>query len=124
MKWWIKVSAFKALSLAPGGFRLYRWFQENLTGSLVPTHDRVAQKIEVGLRYHNYLQSAQADSLLVAGRHVDIGSGWHPTIPLLYYCLGCNSQVLTDVVPVMTPETAWQTAATLPKWPGRPVALT
>lgn len=112
MKWWIKVSAFKALSLTPGGSRLYRWFQESLTGSLVPTQERVAQKIEVGLRYHNYLKSVEADSLLVAGRHVDIGSGWHPTIPLLNYCLGCNSQVMADVVPVMTIETARQTAAT------------
>jgi len=115
MKWWMKIGVFKALSLTPGGSALYRWVQENLTGSLVPTSDRVTQKIDVGLRYYRYLKSAGADSLLSHGKHVDIGSGWHPTIPLLFYCLGSNAQVLADVVPVMTGETAGQTAATFSK---------
>ena len=115
MKWWMKIGAFKALSLTPGGSALYRWFQENITGSLVPTSERVAQKIDVGLRYYRFLQSAQAETLLSNGRHVDIGSGWHPTIPLLFYCLGCHAQTLADVVPVMTGKTASQTSATFGK---------
>jgi len=109
------MGAFKALSLTPGGSALYRWFQENLTGSLIPTSDRVSQKMEVGLRYYRYLKSVGGDSLLNRGSHVDIGSGWHPTIPLLFYCLGANAQVLADVVPVMSGQSASQTAATFGK---------
>lgn len=115
MKWWIKIGAFKGLSLTPGGSALYRWFQENLTRSLLPTAERVSQKIDVGLRYYRFLQSTQAEHLLTQGRHADIGSGWHPTIPLLFYCLGCQAQTLADVVPVMTGKTASQTAATFGK---------
>ena len=115
MNWWMKMGAFKALSLTPGGSALYRWFQENLTGSLIPTSERVSQKMEVGLRYYRYLKSFGGDSLLHRGSHVDIGSGWHPTIPLLFYCLGCNAQVLADVVPVMSSQSASQTAATFGK---------
>lgn len=112
MKWWVKIAGFKALSLMPGGAQLYRWAQENLTGSLVPTPERVRQKIEVGIRYWDALQMANLESLLLRGRHLDLGSGWHPTIPLLFHALGCPEQILADVVPVMTRETARQTTAT------------
>jgi len=112
MKWAVKIAAFKALSLIPGGSRAYRWAQENITNSLVPTPDRVSQKISVGLRYARFLRSAGLENRLLAGRHLDLGSGWHPTIPLLFHCLGCPSQSLADVVPVMTSLTAQQTAET------------
>lgn len=112
MKWWVKIAGFKALSLAPGGSRLYRWAQENLTGSLVPTPERVRQKIEVGVRYWDALRSSRLEDRLLHGRHLDLGAGWHPTIPLLFHALGCPEQIMADVVPVMTRETARQTAAT------------
>lgn len=113
MRWAVKIAAFKALSLIPGGSRAYRWTQENITNSLVPTPERVSQKISVGIRYARFLRSAGLENRLRAGRHLDLGSGWHPTIPLLFHCLGCPSQSLADVVPVMTSQTARQTAATL-----------
>lgn len=112
MKWWVKIAGFKALSLMPGGAQLYRWAQENLTGSLVPTPDRVRQKIEVGIQYFSALQSLGQENLLLRGRHLDLGSGWHPTVPLLFHALGCPAQVLADVAPVMTRETARQTSTT------------
>ena len=112
MKWWVKIAGFQALSLVPGGSQLYRWAQENLTGSLVPTAERVRQKIEVGIQYFSALQSLGQEARLLRGRHLDLGSGWHPTIPLLFHALGCPEQILADVVPVMTRETAQQTTAT------------
>lgn len=115
MKWWIKIGGFKALSLLPGGPRLYRWAQEHITNSLVPTPERVRQKIAVGTQYFHFLRSQGLESRLRAGIHLDLGAGWHPTIPLLFYCLGCPTQILADVVPVMTRETARQTAATFLK---------
>ena len=112
MRWEIKIAGFKALSLIPGGSRAYRWVQENITNSLVATPARVSQKISVGLQYARFLRSAGLENRLLVGRHLDLGSGWHPTIPLLFHALGCPEQILTDVVPVMTRETARQTAAT------------
>lgn len=115
MKWWIKIGGFKALSLLPGGSRLYRWAQENVTNSLVPTPERVRQKIAVGTHYYQFLRAQGQESRLLGGTHLDLGAGWHPTIPFLFDCLGCPSQILADVVPVMTRETAMQTAATFLK---------
>ena len=115
MKWWIKIGGFKALSLFPGGSLLYRWAQENITNSLVPTPERVRQKITVGAQYFHFLRSRGLEDLLLSGTHLDLGAGWHPTIPLLFYSLGCPSQTLADVVPVMTRETAMQTVATFLK---------
>lgn len=115
MKWGVKIAAFKALSLIPGGSRWYRWAQENITNSLVPTPERVSQKISVGLRYARFLHAHGLENRLQNGRHLDLGSGWHPTIPLLFHCLGCPHQSLADVVPVMTSQTARQTATTFLK---------
>jgi SAM-dependent methyltransferase len=112
MKWWIKIAGFQTLSLVPGGSQLYRWAQENLTGSIVPTVERVRQKLGVGLGYWEVLRSVRLEDRLLRGRHLDLGSGWHPTIPLLFHALGCPEQILTDVVPVMTRETARQTSST------------
>lgn len=115
MKWGVKIAGFKALSFLPGGSNLYRWSQEHCTGSLVPTSQRVAQKISVGVQYFQQLRSLGLENRLLQGKHLDLGSGWHPTIPLLFYALGCPAQALADVVPVLTRETARETAATFLK---------
>ena len=97
MNWLVKVAAFKCLSTMPGGKRLYRFSQERFTKSLVPTRDRVGQKIGVGLQYLEWLAANGCVDRLLRGAHLDFGTGWHPTIPLLFYSLGCDRQFLFDV---------------------------
>jgi hypothetical protein len=99
MKWHVKAAAFKLLSALPGGTELYRFSQERLTRSPTPTPERVRQKIEVGLQYFNWLGQHEQTNQLLSGVHLDFGAGWHPTIPLLYYALGVNRQLLFDIAP-------------------------
>jgi hypothetical protein len=97
MNWLTKAAAYKILSVLPGGAALYRYSQERITKSLAPTRDRVKQKLEVGLNYFEWLASKGMHERLSEGVHLDFGAGWHPTIPLLYYCLGTKRQHLFDV---------------------------
>ena len=97
MNWVAKVAAYKILSALPGGGTLYRYCQERVTQSLVPTSDRVRQKIAMALRYFDWLANNGMRGRLIDGVHLDFGAGWHPTIPLLYYCLGTARQHLFDV---------------------------
>ncbi|HWF19694.1 MAG TPA: class I SAM-dependent methyltransferase [Verrucomicrobiae bacterium] len=100
MNWLVKAAAFKLLSALPGGPALYRYGQEHLTHSLVPTPERVGQKIDVGLQYWDWLAAHQPHKKPL-GTHLDFGAGWHPTIPLLFYSLGVEQQHLVDVAPLL-----------------------
>jgi hypothetical protein len=109
MNWLAKAAAYKVLSALPGGAALYRYSQERITKSLAPTRDRVRQKLEVGLRYFDWLAEKGMRGHLVEGVHLDFGAGWHPTIPLLYYCLGTERQHLFDVAANLDGEMLEQT---------------
>ena len=55
---------------------------------------------ERGNRGQNYLQALKdlgASDVLKRGVHLEVGSGWHLTIPLLFYVMGCNKQLLVDI---------------------------
>lgn len=97
MKWQVKVTAFKILSLLPGGTTVYRFTQERLTQSVVLTRDRLQNKIDVGLQFWNWLEKQGRSVDLAGGTHIDFGAGWHPTIPFLFYSLGVQKQWLLDI---------------------------
>src|SRR5438445_13387313 len=112
MDWRLKVAAFKMLSAIPGGSALYRSLQEHVTKSLKPTTDRVGQKLDVGRQYYQALVDLGLADLLLKGTHLDFGTGWHPTIPLLYYSMGTPRQHLFDLVPVMNGQMIEATVST------------
>jgi hypothetical protein len=97
MQWVLKVVAFKVLGLLPGGNITHRFMQETITQSLRVTEDRVLQKIQVGMEYLDYIEEVLDGKDLSAITHVDIGAGWMPTIPLLFYSVGLERQLLLDV---------------------------
>jgi SAM-dependent methyltransferase len=92
-----KVALQRAVPVVPGGLHAYLWAQEHVTRSIVPTEGVVRQKVDVGLLYHRVLAEVTGRATLPDGPHVDIGAGWHLTIPLLFWQLGCARQALVDV---------------------------
>lgn len=125
MKWLAKAFALKVLSAVPGGAAFYRWGQLRVTRSLDPTPARVSQKLDVGLLYANTLERLGAVSDFAKITHIDLGTGWHPSIPLLFYSLGCEKQWLFDVTPLLDRDLLRQTLATVrslltdPAWAAR-----
>src|SRR5689334_4657297 len=101
MNWRTKVTAYRILSSVPGGPLLYRFAQEHLTKSLDPIPERVTQKLRIGFMYFDALAAQNKTDLLLNGTHLDFGSGWHPTIPFLFYSLGVQRQYLFDLAPVL-----------------------
>ena len=80
----------------------YRLLQDHLTWSVVATRERVMQKMDVGLASWKWLWE-HGESPGNLRTCLDLGSGWHPTIPLLFEGFGVKRQLLCDVAPVMTP---------------------
>lgn len=122
MGWRLKSFQFKLFSALPGGTRLYKFAQDHFTKSTHSSLARVDQKIIVGLDFWDWLKKQHLCDQLVNGRLLDIGSGWHPTIPVLWHSFGNSDQTLADICPNMN---AWQVADTVrhfreivgnPKW--------
>jgi len=101
MNWLAKVVAYKALSAIPGGGRLYNFGRLKITRSLIPSRQRMEQRINTAFRYIEILETTGTARHLIEGTHLDFGSGFHPTIPLLFYSLGCERQFLFDVFPAL-----------------------
>lgn len=125
MGWRAKSAQFKFLSGLPGGTALYNFIQEKITKSTVASRYRVDQKIKVGLDFWDWTQKHNCSRQLVEGNLLDLGAGWHPTIPLLWYAFGNNRQTLVDVAPNLNARNAMDTItifreiASDPGFPGR-----
>lgn len=106
MNWFGKALVFKSLSAIPGGAALYRYAQWNWTKSIVATPERVSQKLDVGMEYLTWLMDHGHTLEQIRGmRHLDLGTGWHPTIPLLFQKIGLRDQILADVTALTTSDT-------------------
>ena len=101
MGWRAKSIQFKFLSMLPGGTALYNYTQEKITKSTLASPTRVDQKVKVGLEFWNWVERNNCSGKLIEGRLLDLGAGWHPTIPMLWYAFGNQSQTLVDVSPNM-----------------------
>jgi SAM-dependent methyltransferase len=126
MNWRLKSLQFKLLSALPGGEALYNFIQDHVTRSTHATPLRVANKIEVGLAFWQWLLANRRAEQLVSGRLLDYGAGWHPTIPILWHAFGNERQTLVDIKPHLTARAVRDTLrifrdlASQPDWPGRP----
>lgn len=95
MNWRNKIRIFRFLSSVPRGEALYAFAQKKITKSVVLTPGRLRGKVEVALRYWDWLER-HADVASI-GTHLDFGAGWHPTVPCTLYSLGADTQHLLDV---------------------------
>ena len=103
MNWKTKSQLFRILSVLPAGEILYRLFQKHVTKSIIATPERVKQKMELAYNYLRWLMANGWSADDIRGmRHIDFGTGWHPTIPLYYAMQGMRGQVLVDLFPVLT----------------------
>lgn len=105
MHWLFKVAAFKALSAIPQGDVGYRWLKERVTGSTRINEEGIAQKLVTGMEYLELAGDALATRKWDDFTHIDIGAGWVPTIPLLFYGTGFDRQLLCDIRPNIRRDT-------------------
>ena len=110
MRWYLKAAAFQVFSTVPGGRWLYQFSQNHITESIRPTRDRVRQKLGVALHYWSWLAERNQTATMKNGQCLDFGSGWHPSMPLLFWSLGINSQYLLDIAPVLNADLVTATA--------------
>lgn len=94
-KWVLKAVLQKFFTLAPGGFKLNYWFQKHVTKA-VRLNDTF---FETMLDHFYELESnAAKNNLAIKDQRIfEIGTGWHPVVPLCFYLSGAKSITTVDL---------------------------
>lgn len=103
MKWMLKCAAFQALSRLPGGRPLYYASQRWITGNTEQTEGRLSGKIQQTLKYWEWLRANESKPWPEDASHLELGSGWLPSVPVTLHALGIQRQYLVDISPHMQP---------------------
>jgi len=112
MKWFAKAMTFQILSRVPGGTRVHHALQE-LTGSTEQTDGRMEVKVRQTLRYWRWLENNTPPGWLPNASHLDLGTGWLPSVPVTMFALGAKRQYLVDVRRHLQPRAVTQTITQL-----------
>jgi SAM-dependent methyltransferase len=93
MRWIAKAAAFKILSGVPGGEVAYHFLQDHVLRTSRLTEPSLLHHIRLAERYLDALDGTDLARL----HHVDLGAGWLPTVPVVFYSAGVERQTLFDV---------------------------
>jgi SAM-dependent methyltransferase len=102
MRWQHKALAQAALSRLPGGTELYYLLQRS-TGRL-PTGDEACVSIVGYAREHIIVVEQYSPRPLADATFYEFGAGWDLTVPLTFYAMGVERQMLVDVRPLLRAE--------------------
>lgn len=93
MRWVAKAAAFKVLSGVPGGEAVYHFLQDHVLTTTRLTEGSLLHHVQLAERYLDTLDGIDPAQL----HHVDLGAGWLPTVPVVFYSAGVERQTLLDV---------------------------
>jgi SAM-dependent methyltransferase len=103
MNWLVKSAILQTLSRVPIGTRLYRVLQET-TGSA---------RLDMGTYWpprSKLFQLMVDNGVSFQGRRVlEIGTGWHPVLPLVFYLVGAAEVITLDLNPWLTQPSLLET---------------
>ena len=98
MKWLAKAVVQNALSRLPRAERANYLFQRRIAGSLPASDAAFLRKARAAIRHYQAFVKHGTTSAESAVFY-EFGTGWDLVIPLAYYALGVNRQILVDIRP-------------------------
>ena len=105
MRWQLKAAAHAVLSVAPGGARVHRRLQE-AAGTVGP-HDVL---VELERKSHFLRRLDDHGISLQDATVLEIGTGWHPVLPVLLSMRGARRTITIDLRSWLTERTLLETA--------------
>jgi SAM-dependent methyltransferase len=108
--WRIKALSQRVFSFLPGGEQLNHFAQRCLAGSLPVSDYSFAITVGYAIKHFEAIQQYSRRPIDQAIFY-EFGAGWDLTIPLAYYGLGINRQILVDIRDLLRPAIVNETIA-------------
>lgn len=103
--WLLKAGAQGAMSILPWRRRLNRLLQERVTGNVHLTPRRFESKLAQAERHLRHHSAAKPDSPIPRSA-LELGTGWHPIVPIALALGGVERVVSFDIEPLTTGDHA------------------
>ena len=110
MNWKYKAVLQGCFSTIPGGEPLNYLFQKYVTKTLPTPDTKFASMVSVA-RTHIDLLGQYWPRPLSQATFYEFGAGWDMIVPLTFYALGVNRQILVDIRRLLRPELLNDTVA-------------
>lgn len=111
--WIFKAALQRAIGVLPNATAVNGWFQTHVTRSLELDDDVFRGKLD-DARGHIERFARHTDRPLRAA--LEIGTGWHPALPLALVATGTERVVTHDIVELLTAETVRTTLGLFVTW--------
>lgn len=113
-KWILKAIVQKVISYLPASQKINYFFQKHVTGGVHLTDDHFALKLGHARDHLGYLTET-------AGKKkermiLELGTGWYPVIPILFYLTSSGSVISVDIQQWMNRETMLDTIRKFSEW--------
>ena len=116
-KWIIKAIVQKGISYLPASQKINYFFQKHVTGGVHLTDEHFGLKLGHARDHLGYLTE-------MAGKKeertiLELGTGWYPVIPILFYLTSSGSVISVDIQQWMSRKTMLDTIQKFSEWQER-----
>ncbi len=115
-KWKLKAIIQKIISYLPYKHRINYFFQKYVTKGVILNDDHFELKLTHAKDHLEYLMKYKGREAMYTAICLELGSGWHPVIPVAFYLAGAKKMVSVDISPWMTSKSAVQTMGKFIEW--------
>ena len=113
-KWIIKAIVQKTISYFPGSQSINSFFQKYVTGGVHLTDEHFSLKLQHALDHHQVLLKYSGNQ---SRRTIlELGTGWYPIIPVLFYLTSSGKVISIDIQGWMTRRTQLTTILKMQEW--------
>lgn len=113
-KWILKAVVQKGISYLPAASKINYFFQKNITGGVHLDDEYFGLKIGHALDHFAFLQKysdTQKERTIL-----ELGTGWYPVVPLLFFLTTPGRVISIDIQPWMTRQTQQDTILKFIQW--------
>jgi hypothetical protein len=113
-RWIIKAIVQKGISYLPASRKINYFFQKHVTGGVILTDEHFELKMG---HARDHLGCLKAFAKKQKERTIlELGTGWYPVIPILFYITGQGRVISVDIQRWMTRKTQQQTILKFREW--------
>jgi SAM-dependent methyltransferase len=105
--WLIKAGLQNVMGLTPRPDALNYLFQKHVTHSVTLNEEWFEKKVR---QVHRHLEKyRELTGILVPAQVLEIGTGWHPIVPIGFFLSGARGVTTVDIADLLRPETVGET---------------